>query len=925
MAQSSEQAIELIEYMLRQIEVFEDSGGRSSNTKPKLNTRASVSGMTESKIVLDGSAQARRRQQIVGDNSLGNEVKQTIVEMVEKSEETQLMIRYILKEHFLFRSLRDSDLEDVIGQMKEERFTEGEQIIIQGEMGDKFYIMEEGKCSIIIDGKVVGKYGRGDSFGELALIYFAPRAATIEATAECTLWTLERAFFFEAKKTTNCNTNAVLSTFLSKLKLFGSDIGFFSDLSPDKLTQLCNALTLKEFNSGDIIIKQGEIGEDMFILYSGTVMVTETVEGSNEPIPRMALGQYTVREFCDSEGNTLSRDKTGNGQWQGSIFGERSLIKKEPRARNIVAKTTTAAWKEIYVTPPKGTGKKIVKVNGVEYELSDVIKPPEEPLNPASPFFLGFEEPISKVQVLSLGVKDFQALLGHKVKEMADMNDFRILQGIPTFKQCNLKNSRLKKLQNLLRRNKCWLNKRIETNSADLFIILDGCFESPDGTQYRLGEMLGNLQETADSITPSLTCCTEEEKMPCIAQLSRQVLLDCINNPDIEEDSAPSSAGNDDVDEEERGRRELAETAKRRMASVQRRKDALVVTNVRLEDLEVLRGLGKGTFGSVYLGRHKPTGRLMALKCIDKATIANNGHECIIVREAQTLYNFYHPFIADYYGIIVSPRKAMFMLDYIPGGELLSYLYSDQAAGDHGGLPVSEATLYVACIAMALEHVHSLGYAYRDLKPENLLIDGSGYIKLVDFGLAKEIPFINVDEEDGRKSIMYRTNTVCGTPEFMAPEVIRLDGYDKSADFWALGILLYEMLCGTTPFESGGNAKATFEKICRTNLQIDFPVHFHAHCKVFIRRLLFPNPALRLGNMQNGFQDIYSHDVFSTQAVDFEALLRKEVPMNFIPTHVSLPAQQMLSDEFEFFDCEREALTTEDDIYVDLFRDLILQ
>ena len=157
-------------------------------------------------------------------------------------------------------------------------------------------------------------------------------------------------------------------------------------------------------------------------------------------------------------------------------------------------------------------------------------------------------------------------------------------------------------------------------------------------------------------------------------------------------------------------------------------------------DLEVIKALGKGTFGSVYLARHKRSGVLIALKCLDKAVLVKASQSLYIKRECACLNSLCHPFISMYYDVLVTPRKVLFCLEYVPGGELWSYLYeSDHARGPFGGISVTSATIYTASIVLALEHIHGLGYCYRDIKPENMLLDAKGYLKVVDFGFAKSV------------------------------------------------------------------------------------------------------------------------------------------------------------------------------------------
>jgi len=218
---------------------------------------------------------------------------------------------------------------------------------------------------------------------------------------------------------------------------------------------------------------------------------------------------------------------------------------------------------------------------------------------------------------------------------------------------------------------------------------------------------------------------------------------------------------------------------------------------------------------------------------------------------------------------------------------------------------------YAGCILLALEHIHSQGYAYRDLKPENIIIGVDGYIKVVDFGFAKAVPYLHKSGQ-----MQYRTFTLCGTPDYMAPEVVLTQGHDASADFWAYGVLIYELLCGHTPF-AGKNQQRTFEKIVHSQKHLTFPQKFDAHAKSLIRRLLHPNASLRIGCLQNKCNDVKEHAFFVTQNVSFVKLMTKTTPISYRPelienTDKSIPTLDA-HDEYNAF---------ANPVYDEFFRDL---
>ena len=232
------------------------------------------------------------------------------------------------------------------------------------------------------------------------------------------------------------------------------------------------------------------------------------------------------------------------------------------------------------------------------------------------------------------------------------------------------------------------------------------------------------------------------------------------------------------------GEREIKKNSTRRLEAAMTRRMSVQSYGCKdLNELSVVCPVGKGTFGSVYLCKHiddyreddddrddggnEGDNRYIAVKCLDKHALVESKQYHYVRREVIALETFFHPFIASYYGTIITSRKICLLLEFVPGGELWSYLYNildEKDRSKHGGMVQHLATIYASIVILALEHIHHLGYSYRDLKPENLLIDRDGYLKVVDFGFAKQIPYIN-----NSNSVQYHTFTLCGTPDYMAP------------------------------------------------------------------------------------------------------------------------------------------------------------
>ncbi|KAJ0009656.1 hypothetical protein NQD34_001358 [Periophthalmus magnuspinnatus] len=273
-----------------------------------------------------------------------------------------------------------------------------------------------------------------------------------------------------------------------------------------------------------------------------------------------------------------------------------------------------------------------------------------------------------------------------------------------------------------------------------------------------------------------------------------------------------------------------------------------------LDALEPVATVGTGTFGRVFLVRHKHSRQFFALKQMKISDVIRLKQETHVHNEKEVLSEVTHPFLISLFWTHHDERFLYMLLDYVPGGELFSYLRSRGRFSNSAGL------FYTSEIVCAIEYLHAKDIVYRDLKPENILLDAQGHIRLTDFGFAKKLSD--------------RTWTLCGTPEYLAPEVIQSKGHGRAVNWWALGILVFEMLAGYPPFFDD-NPFGIYQKILAGKLE--FPRHLDFYVKDLIKKFLVIDRARRLGNMKNGADDVKRHRWFKT--VDWDAVpLRKLKP-----------------------------------------------
>lgn len=301
---------------------------------------------------------------------------------------------------------------------------------------------------------------------------------------------------------------------------------------------------------------------------------------------------------------------------------------------------------------------------------------------------------------------------------------------------------------------------------------------------------------------------------------------------------------------------------------------------VGLQDLKKIRILGQGGFGKVWLVESELSGTPYALKIINKRKLLDAKQERSVLREKEMLALLHHPFILHLVSAFQDSKSLYLVLPVIQGGELFSVV-SKKANGGRG-LPKYDAAFYGAAIVEALGHFHHRYIAYRDLKLENIMIDADGYIKIVDLGFAKVI--------------LDKSYTFCGTPDYVAPEIIMAKGHGHPVDYWSFGVLMFELLAGRSPFNAPGQAQmAMFKRI--VTVKYNFPTFMDPRGKDLIERLLVRNVPNRLGTFKDGHLDIRNHPFFVQSKIDAKKLLRKEVTPPWSP-QVTNPLDSHNFDDF---------------------------
>jgi len=672
-----------------------------------------------------------------------------------KSKSQEDLIRVAARQTLLFEELDTSAMKTIVDAMEPFTATSGKTIIEQGETGDYFYVVDKGTVGFYIDGEKKGEAATGAYFGELALMYDCPRAATCKAESPglTELWRVDQVVCKQvlASYTMKSDSNAL--NVIKKVTLL-------EDLDPAYLTTIADALIDIPFEKGATIMQKGEKGDVFYIVKEGTVKLTN-----------IGLGES---KFDDQELTV------------GKAFGERALVTGDVRAADATA-------------------------------LTDCV-------------------------LLALTGDKFQELLGPLDELMEETLVRRILRSIPMITRTNPTGRELSSLVTKHMEEVSYKAGKIIRSEGEVFdnpclyVIRDGSvsLETKDGEKKTLakGDYFGDTAIASGTFNYTIMClddvtCKKVSKSTIKSVLGKDVRFISVN-------ISASFVGTPTCD-----------------------------PTAIMKNLEKKSILGSGTFGKVWLVKHKITGAAHALKVQKKADIIKYKQTAGVIREKKIMETIKHPFVIHMINAFQDQNRLYMVLKMYPGGELYSILHSKR----RDGVVKASAVFYSAGIVEALDVMHVQNIVYRDLKPENVLLDADGYCVIVDMGFAKIV-------ED-------KTYTLCGTPLYIAPEVILSKGHNKGADIWSLGVLIFEMIYGFTPFYAEGiDQMGLFKAIVRGNFK--FPHHpADKDTMDIVTRMLHRRPAYRLGCLKNGSQDLRDHSFFT--GLNFDDLVQKKIEAPWKP------------------------------------------
>ena len=294
---------------------------------------------------------------------------------------------------------------------------------------------------------------------------------------------------------------------------------------------------------------------------------------------------------------------------------------------------------------------------------------------------------------------------------------------------------------------------------------------------------------------------------------------------------------------------------------IQKYDDNPLGIKLTFHDFIKLKILGKGSFGEVLLVKLKANNKYYAMKILTKKKVELRHQEAHTKAERDLMVKINCPFIVSIKFAFQDEYKLYIVTEFMQGGEMFFHMHKEKKFSNE------KTRFYIIEIILAIEFLHKNNMLYRDLKPENIMVDASGHIKLTDFGLSK---MFNKSKE--------KAFTICGTPQYLAPEILSDNGYDATVDWWSLGCVMYEMLVGKPPFRIPKGSYLTADLYKK---KITIPEYVTTEAKDLISQLLVPNPKNRLGHGKDGAQKIKNHQYF--EGINWEDAWEKKLEPPLVP------------------------------------------
>ncbi|CAG9333323.1 PKG_5 [Blepharisma stoltei] len=771
----------------------------------------------------------------------------------DKTLEEMIEIREALNQHFIFNSLPDEVIDVIVSMMKLFVLEPNQLVYAQDQMGSHFFVVTKGKLEIKVKNEPKGVITKGMSFGELALMHDSKRTNSVYTIERTLLWGIDRYEFRNAVASYN-------SQKFEENRKFIDSVPLLQILTNAQKEALLAVLKSQSYFPGQKIVTEGEPGDLFYIIKEGTVSCYVQGKivrqlGKGDFFGEQALLYNSLRTAT-----IVSNTKVGvlslcredlisvlGDQLQLIIYknSQRIAIESSPHLKDLTKNQEEAVIQKMKVVSyqngeiiinkgmPKGHKLWLVVKGAVIAEesgkriLSLHCIGDEELINPIQSNYEENYIAEGSVDIEEISRAEFETCIGGKLNNIKSHNEvLKIMRNVQLFRA--LPTNKLESLVNMIY-VQTYGDKQVifhEFSLGDAFyIVKSGQVDIiKDNTVLRTVAKHGYFGERSIINNEKRTATVAASGKAKVWVLNREDFLNLID---------------EGIRHQLLKRMELQDDS------------------ITLPDLSIIKILGKGMFGNVFMAINKNKGTLYALKTVNRAKIRSYDLYTNLLLERHILLQIDHPFIMKLVKTFKDEERVYFLTELVRGKDLFDVLREMNLLTD------SDTKFFSSCILMILEHIHERGIIYRDLKPENIMIDEDGYPKLIDFGTAKVV--------EGR------TYTVVGTPHYMAPEVILGKGYGLSADYWCLGVMIYEFVVGSMPFgDEEEEPYAVYEQVLKAKLIYPHHTRINAKCKEVLEKLLEKNPVMR-----GTIETIKAMKWF--EDIDWDAMLGKQIKPPYIP------------------------------------------
>ena len=670
-----------------------------------------------------------------------------------------------------------------------------------GSEATAFFVVTSGLLEALVKGERIRDYQPGTSFGATALLYDQLRKKTVHSLTNATLWRVERKVFKHVLAEHNASLHLENLAFLRSIKMLDK-------LTDEQVEALAEQLSTLAYSCGSTIVTEGEPGSVLYIIKQGSVS-------------------------CSWKGQILRY------LHHGDYFGEQALLYDPPRTATVTAATDTKVLtisrdslnRALGDTLTQVTYKNCIRIAfGKHPQLSLLLPAQQEVLMDNIDVITVNQD--SKVEVwLAVLLQGSLRLADDSVIEQLEVLESSAV----ALSECRLAVLRKEAVERELGGS---LEKVAEDNEAELFLRnvplcrgfsahkLRSLWSALHLQRYETGATVlreGEEGSTAFLVKSGAVQVVKQGEVLRVIEryglFGERALMEKSVRTATVIATQPTECF---VLQREDFERALDSGALQYLAS----RMQLQNDKVTLASLEVVSYLGNGCYGNVFLVLHRQSESLYALKTVSRKVVRIHDLSGNLLQERELLLQLEHPFIMKLVKTFKDSSRLYFLMEFVPGEGLFELLNRVKT------LSSPQCRFYIACLLLALEHLQERDIAYRDLKPENVIVDEQGYPKLIDFGLAKRVSG--------------RTYSIVGTPHYQAPEVLQGTGYSCAADYWSLGVLCYECICGSLPFAPNEDSYQKIkDSILKSKLKFPEDLPRSSPLRNFIEILLTRNPSSR--------------------------------------------------------------------------------